>query len=186
MEMFFGAIAFTGLIALWFAAVVVVHLVALTQAQSVYPTGTTIYDPDRAWNGWTVLSPLAGPSVPVIDMNVAATVQSTPGPVLAANRQFTNAEIIPSLGRPLSAQAANATINMLLPGDMYGDRVNQFDVRLGKTIRFGGRRASVNLDIYNLFNANPVMQENAAYAVWRTPQRIMDARLFKVSGQLDF
>jgi Carboxypeptidase regulatory-like domain len=124
--------------------------------------------------------------VPVIDMNVAATVQSTPGPVLSANRQFTNAEIQPSLGRPLSAQAPNATINMLLPGDMYGDRVNQFDLRLGKTIRFGGRRASVNLDVYNLFNANPVMQENAAYAVWRTPQRIMDARLFKISGQLDF
>ena len=54
--------------------------------------------------------------VPVIDMNVAATVQSTPGPVLAANRQFTNAEIIPSLGRPLSAQAPNATINMLPAG----------------------------------------------------------------------
>jgi hypothetical protein len=124
--------------------------------------------------------------IPVIDMNVAATVQSTPGPVLSANRQFTNAEIIPSLGRPLSAQAANATINMLLPGDMYGDRVNQFDMRLGKTVRFGGRRASLNLDIYNLFNANPVMQENAAYAVWRTPQRIMDARLFKISGQFDF
>jgi hypothetical protein len=124
--------------------------------------------------------------IPVVDMNVAATVQSTPGPVLNANRQFTNAEIIPSLGRPLSAQAPNATINMLLPGDMYGDRVNQFDLRIGKTIRFGGRRAAVNLDIYNLLNANPVMQENAAYAVWRTPQRIMDARLFKVSGQLDF
>jgi len=31
-----------------------------------------------------------------------------------------------------------------------------------------------------------VMQENAAYAVWRTPQRIMDARLFKISGQFDF
>jgi hypothetical protein len=124
--------------------------------------------------------------VPKIDLKVAATVQSTPGPVLSANRQFTNAEIQPSLGRPLSAGAQNATINMLLPGDMYGDRVNQFDMRLGKTLRFAGRRASVNLDIYNLFNANPVMQENAAYAVWRTPQRIMDARLFKISGQLDF
>jgi hypothetical protein len=28
-------------------------------AQSVYSTGTTIYDPDRSWNGFTVLSPLA-------------------------------------------------------------------------------------------------------------------------------
>jgi hypothetical protein len=124
--------------------------------------------------------------VPRIDVNVAATVQSTPGPVLSATRQFTNPEIQPSLGRPLSASAANATVNMLLPGDMYGDRVNQFDLRIGKTIRFGGRRAAVNLDVYNVFNANPVMQENGAYAVWRTPQRIMDARLFKISGQFDF
>ena len=44
----------------------------------------------------------------------------------------------------------------------------------------------MNLDIYNLLNANPVMQENNSYAVWQTPQRIMDARLFKLSGQLDF
>jgi hypothetical protein len=27
-------------------------------AQTVYPTGTTIYDPSRAWSGYTVLSPL--------------------------------------------------------------------------------------------------------------------------------
>jgi len=124
--------------------------------------------------------------VPRIDVNVAATMQSSAGPVLSANRQFSNAEIQPSLGRPLAAAAQNATINLLLPGEMYGDRINQFDLRLGKTIRFGGRRATVNLDIYNLFNANPVMQENSAYAVWRTPLRIMDARLFKISGQLDF
>ena len=124
--------------------------------------------------------------VPVIGMNVAATMQSTPGPVINANRLFSNAEVQGSLGRPLAANAQNVTINMLLPGDIYGDRVNQFDMRLGKTIRFGGRRAMVNLDIYNVFNRSPVMQENASYAVWRTPQRIMDARLFKVSGQFDF
>src|SRR3954464_8060940 len=40
-------------------------------AQSVYPTGTTIYDPAKAWNGFTVLSPLAGQAVLVIDMNGA-------------------------------------------------------------------------------------------------------------------
>ena len=51
------------------AAVVLLHLVALPRAQSVYPTGTTIYDPDRAWNGYTVLSPLATQAAVVIDMN---------------------------------------------------------------------------------------------------------------------
>ena len=38
-------------------------------AQSVYPTGTTIYDPARAWNGYTVLSPLNTQAAIVIDMN---------------------------------------------------------------------------------------------------------------------
>jgi hypothetical protein len=53
-------------------AVVAAPLVGLTlAAQSVYPTGTTIYDPDRAWNGYTVLSPLATQAVLVIDMNGA-------------------------------------------------------------------------------------------------------------------
>lgn len=44
-------------------------LVLTPAAQTVYPTGTTIYDPDRAWSGFTVLSPLATPAVVVIDMN---------------------------------------------------------------------------------------------------------------------
>ena len=50
-------------------AAILAHAVTLTWAQSVYPTGTTIYAPDRAWNGYTVLSPLATPAVVVIDMN---------------------------------------------------------------------------------------------------------------------
>jgi hypothetical protein len=42
---------------------------ATLMAQSVFPTGTTIFDPDRTWSGFTVLSPLATEAVPVIDMN---------------------------------------------------------------------------------------------------------------------
>jgi hypothetical protein len=38
-------------------------------APTVYPTGVTIYDPARTWNGYTVLSPLATQAVIVIDMN---------------------------------------------------------------------------------------------------------------------
>ena len=43
--------------------------VLLLAAPSVYPTGTTIYDPARAWNGYTVLSPLDTQAAIVIDMN---------------------------------------------------------------------------------------------------------------------
>jgi hypothetical protein len=52
------------------AAALVFSLLALNPAaQTVYPTGTTIYDPDKSWNGYTVLSPLQTQAVLVIDMN---------------------------------------------------------------------------------------------------------------------
>jgi len=38
-------------------------------APTVYPTGTTIYDPDLAFSGYTVLSPLGEQAAVVIDMN---------------------------------------------------------------------------------------------------------------------
>ena len=38
-------------------------------APTVYPTGTTLYEPGKTWNGYTVLSILDTPKVVVIDMN---------------------------------------------------------------------------------------------------------------------
>jgi hypothetical protein len=52
------------------AAALVAHAFVLVGgAQTIYPTGTTIYDQARAWNGYTVLSPLQTQAVLVIDMN---------------------------------------------------------------------------------------------------------------------
>src|SRR6476660_5201473 len=51
------------------AAVLSYAVTATLVAQSVFPTGTTIFDPERTWSGFTVLSPLATQAVPVIDMN---------------------------------------------------------------------------------------------------------------------
>jgi hypothetical protein len=54
------------------AVTFLMYALALTgAAQSIYPTGTTIYDPSRAWNGYTVLSALGTQAVLVIDMNGA-------------------------------------------------------------------------------------------------------------------
>jgi hypothetical protein len=55
-----------------YASVTTVVILASTltlTSQSVYPTGTTIYDPEKSWNGYTVLSPLGTQAVIVIDMN---------------------------------------------------------------------------------------------------------------------
>lgn len=52
-----------------FALIFLCVLSLTVAAQSVYPTGTTLYDPGKAWNGYTVLSPLGTQAVIVIDMN---------------------------------------------------------------------------------------------------------------------
>ena len=70
---------------------------------------------------------------------------------------------------------------------MYGERLNQLDMRFSKDFRFGGARVfRANLDIYNVLNSNPVRAVNAAYASWLVPTSILDPRLFKISAQFDF
>lgn len=49
--------------------VIGVALDAVDAAPTVYPTGTTIYDPDRAWNGYTVFTAPQEQGVVVVDMN---------------------------------------------------------------------------------------------------------------------
>jgi hypothetical protein len=106
--------------------------------------------------------------------------------MVAANYVVPNALIQPSLGRPLSAGAANVTVNLIAPGTLYGDRENELDMRLSKAVVFGKFRLNLNADVYNTLNSSPVIQFNAAYAAWLVPQRIMDGRLFKLSAQIAF
>jgi hypothetical protein len=124
--------------------------------------------------------------VPKVDVQFAALFQSVPGPLVLANYTATNAVVIPSLGRPLSGGAANVVVNIVPPGTMYGEQANQLDLRFSKLFRFYEKKAQVNFDIYNIWNGNPVLTQNNAYASWQVPQSILDARLFRLSFQFDF
>jgi hypothetical protein len=124
--------------------------------------------------------------VPRIDVLVSGTLQSLPGPQIAANYNAPNALVAPSLGRALSGNAANVTVNLVEPGTMYGERLNQVDLRFGKILRFGRTRMTVNVDLYNAFNANPVLVENSNFAAWRQPSTILLARFVKFNVQFDF
>ncbi len=128
-------------------------------------------------------------NVPKIDVLVSGVVQSIPGPPILANYVASNAQVAPLLGRNLSANAANTTLLLLSPGTLYGQRMNQIDLRIAKILRFGRSRTSLNLDLFNLMNGNAVLAQNNSFGgatAWQSPQSILTARFFKVSAQVDF
>jgi hypothetical protein len=132
-------------------------------------------------------------AIPKIDVSVSATYQNIPGPEFAANYAAPNSAIQPSLGRPLSGGAQNATVNLVAPGTEFGSWLNQVDLRVAKIIRFGSTRATLNFDLYNLLNANTILTYNNTFGVapsgavtWLQPTQILQARFFKISAQFDW
>jgi hypothetical protein len=90
------------------------------------------------------------------------------------------------IGRPLTI-GAPITVNLIAPGDEYGDRIRQLDVSVKKVLRFGGQRAPVGLDMLNLLNNNVTLAFNQAYSPtstgWLTPTTYMNPRVFRLSGE---
>ena len=48
---------------------------------------------------------------------------------------------------------------MIEPGSVYGDRLNQIDLRFTKIVNVGQGRLDLNVDLYNAFNSDAVIGE---------------------------
>ena len=127
--------------------------------------------------------------IPKVDVNVSGTFRSDQGAVLAANWAVPSATAALSLGRPLSGNATNATVNLITPGDVWGDRVNEVDVHIGKILRFGRTRTNVGIDIYNVINSAAILTYNQAFVpggTWLAPTSVLTPRFVKFGAQIDF
>jgi hypothetical protein len=124
-------------------------------------------------------------TIPRIEVQLAGTFQSIPGPVVQATVVYPAATLAPALGRPYVG-GATAVVNVIPTADEYGDRLNQLDFRIGKILRIGGLRTALNIDLFNALNANAVLTENPSFALFRQPTSVLNPRLVKFSAQLDF
>jgi hypothetical protein len=144
---------------------------------------------------------IASYTVPKVDVLLSGTFRSDAGAPLAANWTITAAgapaqwaSIQQQLGRPLSSAATSVAVNVVEPGTLYGDRVNEFDVRLAKIVRFGRTRTNIGFDIYNILNSSAVLSYNQAFsptitsgaAAWLAPTAVLQPRFLKFSVQFDF
>jgi carboxypeptidase family protein/TonB-dependent receptor-like protein len=121
-------------------------------------------------------------------LQTSATFQSVPGPPVLAQYAASNREIVPTLGRNLSAGSnSSVLVDLVPPGTMYGDRLYQLDFRLTKMFKLGPARVQGNFDLYNLLNASPFLtQQNRYGSAWQNPTRTLIGRLGKFSLQVDF
>ena len=166
-------------------------------------TGTSAFGAGLAGSAVTPLSPYCHVAygiltqargfvwylVPKVDIQLAATFQSKPGAILAANYAVPNADVAPRLERDLSGSASNVTVNLVAPGTMYGDRINQFDLRVAKTIAVGRTRTLFALDVYNVLNSSAALTYNNAFVPggpWLQPLTILTPRLFRLTAEITF
>lgn len=122
------------------------------------------------------------------DIQVSAVWQTLPGIPIAASYVATRAEVARSLGRNLAGNVANVTLeNVIAPQTTFEGGIHQMDVRVTKAVRVGALRVQGMLDLYNLFNASPVLAINTRYGPnWLTPTQILSGRMFKVGGKVEF
>ena len=125
-------------------------------------------------------------------MLIASTFRSDQGAPLQANWNIPTATVVnPALGRTISGGAATLNgVNILEPGKIWGDRVNELDFRFAKILKFNRMRLNAGIDIYNILNSAAILTYNQTFAPnstsWLAPQSVLSPRFVKLSAQIDF
>jgi hypothetical protein len=130
---------------------------------------------------------IASYTLPWYGVRVSGTFQSLPGPSIVANRIYNNGNRLTdtTLTRPFVGGQAN--INVIEPNTQYGDRLNQFDIRLTKIVNIGQSRLDLNVDFYNAFNSDAVITELGTFGpAWRLPLTVIQPRFVKFAMRWDF
>jgi len=142
----------------------------------------------------TSVRALASYTIPRVDVLVSTVFQDKPNigtdqiASLVATYTLTPADIASAqaqLGRPLTNPAPQ--VNLLAPGELYGDRIRQWDLSLKKIFRFGGQRVTAGVDMYNLLNNNVTLLFNPTFVPntpgWQSPQQYMNPRVFRLAAE---
>jgi hypothetical protein len=142
-------------------------------------------------------------TVPKVDVMVSGIFRSqanaqpgadvgTNGASRTATFRMNAAQFLAATGRPLAPGLAQQDVNLVLPGEVYGDRINVVDMRVAKVLRFGRTRTNIGMDLYNLFNANTPTTYETVYdpatngARWMTPTAVLLPRFMRFNVQVDF
>jgi len=127
--------------------------------------------------------------IPKIDVTVSGLYQFKPGPQLSIIYFPPVAELTAQLGRAPAA-GGGTSVNLLIPGQLYGDNVNELDMKIAKLLKFGRSRANVGFDIYNVTNNDARTTYNSTFSLTNTtfftPSAVLHPRFARFSVQIDW
>jgi hypothetical protein len=139
-------------------------------------------------------------TLPKVDVLVSTIMRFSPAPnILSANYNFPNTYVRDQggLGHLPAGTTANGNqlVNLLDTNQLYAERRHyQVDMRFAKILRFGGTRADVGVDLYNLFNVNTPTVYDGTWDVppaeaggqWLQPTNIVQPRFARVNVTVSF
>ena len=123
--------------------------------------------------------------IPWVDVLVSTVFQSFPGVERTANLTYNKSEVIWNSEAAFRANLActgaaaatgngclgnsrnqsTAMVNLLNNNELYGERITLFDLKFAKNIRFNNKRATIGVDVYNLFNSDAIDTYDNTYTV---------------------
>jgi len=88
---------------------------------------------------------------------------------------------------------ASLNVPLVAPNTEYGDRINQLDLSISKTIRHGRASFQPKIDFFNLLNVSPVIDvRNSATgmlfgtASYMQPSSVLVGRVFQLGAIVKF
>jgi hypothetical protein len=115
---------------------------------------------------WRITASAVFQSVPGLPRNITYVVSRTQVPQLTLS---------------------SVTVPLTAPGEEYLPRLNQLDLKFGKTFSFRRRSIQPQLGIFNVTNEGTVLAQNNSFGpTLGRVQSILDGRVVRLSVQVDF
>ena len=97
--------------------------------------------------------------------------------------------MLAAIGRPLPGGAATQSVNIVLPGEVYGPRINTVDFRFAKVLRFGAHADQRRARPLQPVQRNTGTAFNQGFgdgSTWLRPTTIMSPRFVRFNVTFDF
>lgn len=160
------------------------------------PRSPAFCDLVSPWHGQTQVKVAAIYTFPWT-IQTSATMQSYPGQPQLGSFVYSNAQILPSLGRNLASCGTSVTCNGTSTVTFeptyaaFENRYQQFDIRFAKDVKVSKTHVQGIVDLFNAFNARPVLALTTRYSgttggSFLSPTSTLVGRLVKFSAQINF